>query len=364
MLRLPQARVGPVARVKALDVRLFLPGLQRLEHARADGGELRGRRAHDHGDDVAAVGGLRLDQAAGTIDPEADAVAGHAELELARDARSEIAAVRGRRNEEDVRAQLFDDGTHGMAPELGVVVGEPLVLDHDDAFGAVSCRLACRAGDVGAENERHVLAAELPGELASLAEQLERGADRATADVLDQRPAVVALARPLPEPFRFLPRGGVDPPFGQERLQPRCRVLGGREDVAAPLGCHVTYGQDARGRAGLAEALVVLVHLVDEIARGPDLDRSSGALGGFSCVREGEHRRPRELIRLETVIGLANRADGTPLHLQLDDARDVRPAEKGSGFGGNLPRLGVDRLASAQDEVDIPFLLDRERERA
>src|SRR3989442_534331 len=158
------------------------------EPSEAGGCGLGGARAHDPADGGAAVGGLRLDEAGRTIGPEAGAVAGHAELELARAARSEIAAVRGRRNEEDVRAQLFDDGTHGMAPELGVVVGEPLVLDHDDAFGAVSCRLACRAGDVGAENERHVLAAELPGELASLADQLERGADRATADVLDQRP--------------------------------------------------------------------------------------------------------------------------------------------------------------------------------
>src|SRR5438034_4474493 len=75
--------------------------LERLEHPRPHGRELRRRRTHDHRDDVAAVGGLELDQAAGAVDPEVDAVAGHAELDLARRARPVVAAAARRGNQQD-----------------------------------------------------------------------------------------------------------------------------------------------------------------------------------------------------------------------------------------------------------------------
>src|SRR5438046_477487 len=64
--------------LRALDV---LSRRERLEQARADGRELRSRRAHDDRDDVAAVGRLRLDQPASAVDAEVDAVAGHPELQ-------------------------------------------------------------------------------------------------------------------------------------------------------------------------------------------------------------------------------------------------------------------------------------------
>src|SRR5262249_10221453 len=75
--------LGMTGKLEAPELALASVRLQRLEHARADGRELGRRRAHDHRDDVAAVGGLVLDQASTAVDPEVDAVAGHAKLELA-----------------------------------------------------------------------------------------------------------------------------------------------------------------------------------------------------------------------------------------------------------------------------------------
>ena len=58
-----------------------------------------------------------------------------------------------------------------------------------------------------AEDERDVSPAELPGQLASLREQLQREARRSPGDELDRRPAVIALARLLAEPVRLRPGG-------------------------------------------------------------------------------------------------------------------------------------------------------------
>src|SRR5439155_20268219 len=126
----------------------------------------------------------------------------------------------------------------------------------------------------------------------------------------------------------------------------------------------VTHRQDARRRSGLTEALVVLAYLFDEIACCPDVDASVGVRVRVSCMGKGEHRRAGELVRLEAVIRLANRSNGGAVDLDLDHARDVRPAEEGGGFGGNLPGLRGGRLPSAEDEVDVALLLDCERERA
>jgi hypothetical protein len=44
-----------------------------------------------------------LDQPPRAVDPEVDAVRGHPQLELARDARPDVAAVRRGRDQQDVR---------------------------------------------------------------------------------------------------------------------------------------------------------------------------------------------------------------------------------------------------------------------
>ena len=100
-----------------------VPWLERLEHPRANSRELRRRRAHDHRDDVAAVRGLRLEQAARLRDVDADAVAGHSELELAGGARPVVAAAAGRGDEQHVRPVPLEHAEGGRQSSR-VVVGE------------------------------------------------------------------------------------------------------------------------------------------------------------------------------------------------------------------------------------------------
>src|SRR6266542_6016365 len=201
----PCAGFGQCADFDALDARREIAGLKRFEHARAHRGELRGGAAHDDGDDIAAVGRLRLDQPARAIDAEPDAIARHAELELAGNARPEVAADCRGREEQDMRPRLLDDGSKRATTDLRVVLAQLGVLDDHDSLRAVPCRLARRTLHVAAEEERDVLAAELAGELAPLAKQLERSARHAAVDVLHEGPAVVAFAGLLSEPFRFVP---------------------------------------------------------------------------------------------------------------------------------------------------------------
>src|SRR5205823_382933 len=145
--------------------------LERLEHPRAHRRELRRRPAHDHRDDRAAICGLRLDEAAGTVDAEADAVPGHAELELACGARAIVTPVRARRDEEHVRPLALEHLAKGGAPPAGVVVAELRARDLDDDLRAAPRRLPSRLGEVVPEDERDVLAAELPRELPPLRQE-------------------------------------------------------------------------------------------------------------------------------------------------------------------------------------------------
>src|SRR5207247_5336731 len=128
--------------------------------------------------------------------------------------------------------------------------------------------------DVVADDECDVGAAELPRELASLREQLEGGSRRAAADGLDERPAVVGRAGLLGQVAGLLPGGRSGRPLLRQLADSRRRRLDRLDPLTGPLGRDVPYGEDARGRAGLAEALVVLAHLVDEIGRRPDVDRA------------------------------------------------------------------------------------------
>src|SRR5437870_6331328 len=90
--------------------------------------------------------------------------------------------------------------------------------------------------------------------------------------MLDERPAVVRLSGRLAETFGLVPSRRLGCSLGQQ-FSYACRCfVDGVEDVAGALGRDVPNGQDARGRSGLAEALVVLTQVVDEIGGGPDVD--------------------------------------------------------------------------------------------
>src|SRR5262249_3634966 len=149
-------RLGDRIELEARDARLSVAGLEWRKHARADGRELWRRRTHDHRHDVAAVRGLCLDQPPGTVDAEPDAISRHAELQLARHPRAEVAAIRGGGNEEHVRAPPLEHLLQRAGPDLRVVFVQ---IALHDAVRAVACELE---GDVRAEDERDVVAAELP----------------------------------------------------------------------------------------------------------------------------------------------------------------------------------------------------------
>src|SRR5207248_3700283 len=121
---------------------------------------------------------------------------------------------------------------------------------------------------------------------------------RPAVDELDGGPAVVASARLLAEPLRLLAeplrllprgRGALD---RSEPLANRLRRLrGAGGDETGPLRADVAHCQDARRGAGLAEPLVVLAHLADEVGGRPDLDRPvAGASGRGRLGRRGDDR--------------------------------------------------------------------------
>ena len=154
-------------------------------------------------------------------------------------------------------------------------------------------------------------------------------------------------------------------PLGHKRAQAFRCVIDGVDDFASSFGRDVSHRENARRRSRLAETLVVLVHLADEVLCRPDIDASVGRFASrLSAVGERKQGRPFELPRFVAVVRLARRAHAPVGDLDGGDAGQVRPAQEGSRFGRNLPRLGIRRLASAEDEVDASLLLDRERQRA
>ena len=179
------------------------------------------------------IGRLVLDEPACLVDRQIDAVAGHAELELARDARAVVAARRGRGNEERVRQLPLDDLPECGRVRLWVVLGQTLVVHDDHALGAVTGGVPSRRVGFVAEDEGDVGAAELACQLASLAEQLQREAARAAVDELDDCPAVVRLARLLAQALWLLPRRGGRPPASASRARIRSAASSG-EDASSP----------------------------------------------------------------------------------------------------------------------------------
>ena len=216
------------------------------------------------------------------------------------------------------------------------------------------------------EHECHVIAPELACQLAAFAEQLEGVPRGPVVGELDERPAVVALRRRLlAEALRFLPAGGIRCAL-RRKLADALRGGGEvREPLAGAWRRDVSYREHARGRSRLAETLVVLAHLADEVLCRPDVDASVGrSVSSLSAVCERKQGRLFELPRFVAVVRLARRAHAPVDDLDGGDAGQVRPAQEGSRFGRNLPRLGIGRLASAEDEVDASLLLDRERQGA
>src|SRR5439155_12826861 len=208
-------------------------------------------------DDVPAVRGLRLDQPSGAVDPEPDAVPGHSELQLPRDAWAEVPSVRGRRDQEYVWPHRFDHRTQRRAPGVRVGFGGAVVVGQHDAVGPAAGELGCDAVELRAEHEPDVVAPELAGKLAPLAEQLERVPRGPAAGKLDERPAVVALRRRLfAEPLGFLPAARVGRALGGELADAR---RGGGE-VCEPLTAawrrDVPHREHASRGSRLAETLV------------------------------------------------------------------------------------------------------------
>ena len=216
----PCPRLGEVTRAALDDLRLrVVARLDRGEHAGADGRELRCGRAHDHGDDVAAVGRLVLDQASRPVDAEVDAVARHPELELAGDARAVVPPLGGRGDQERMRLFVLDDPPERRGERLRVILGQALVVHDDDPLGAVAGRVARCFAQAAAEKQRDVRAAQLPRQLAALSEKLERDPPRRILHQLDDRPAVVVVTGLLAEPLGLVPGGGRRPLEVGEELE-------------------------------------------------------------------------------------------------------------------------------------------------
>ena len=64
-----------------------------------------------------------LDETAAAVDAQIDAVGRHSELQLARDARSEVAAAQSRRKEQHVRANIAGSDAGPLPASLGAVTG-------------------------------------------------------------------------------------------------------------------------------------------------------------------------------------------------------------------------------------------------
>ncbi len=127
-------------------------------------------------------------------------------------------------------------------------IRQPRVVDEDDTLGAVAHGLAGYLAEPAAEDQGDVQAPELPGKLATLAEQLQRDSAWGALDELHHRPAVVAVAGLLPEPSRLLPSRGRRPVDFLKQLED---ALGGllrtRGDLAVPLRSDVLDREDAVG---------------------------------------------------------------------------------------------------------------------
>ena len=306
-----------------------------------------------------------LHQPAALVDAEVDAVGGHPVLELACDARAEVAVAQGRRKEQHVRPLAFDDRAHGCDPPLGHVVAERLVLADVNELGAVARDVFDRRRDVVTEHERDIRSAELPRKLTPLREQLERGASCAAVGDLDERPAVIEGAGLLGQVLRLLPRGCPCRPLRRQLADPRGGFLDGVEALAGPLGGDIVDSKNAGRRAGLTEALVVLAHVVDEVGCGPDVDPAPSRFRLIRLAlgpRNRDDRRERDLDRLLAVVRLASHAQAVALGRKSDRARHVRAAEKRRHLGRHLPGLRVERPTAAEDKVRA-FLLQRQRQR-
>src|SRR5947208_11836388 len=104
--------------------------------------------------------------------------------------------------------------------------------------------------------------------------------------MLDERPAVVVLSRPLAEALRLVPRGGLERPLGQETANARSSLFDRGDELAPAFGRDVAYREHTCRRAGLTETLVVLAQVVDEIGCRPNVDPAFAAPVGFTRARE------------------------------------------------------------------------------
>ena len=138
---------------------------------------------------------------------------------------------------------LGDDRVQCGSPDARVVVAEPLVVRDDDAIGSATRELIGHV-DAVAEDERDVVAAELPGKLPALRNELQRVARDAAVRELHARPAVVALGRRgVAEPLRLVPLGRRRRAPRRQLTHARDRLVQIREPLAGAVGCHVAHGE-------------------------------------------------------------------------------------------------------------------------
>ena len=161
-------------------------------------------------------------------------------------------------------------------------------------------------------------------------------------------------------PARWLGRA-----LGEQRAHFRGRLLCARGSDPGTLGPGVADGEHACRRSGLAEALVVLEDLVDEIGRLPDLDRAVCVAARRLLGREADGDDDREIRLVDLLAEVRVPREPERVARALDDrrVRDMRPAEERGDLGRHLPGLRVERLAPAEDEIGA-LLLDRQRERS
>src|SRR5207247_11208281 len=115
--------------------------------------------------------------------------------------------------------------------------------------------------------------------------------------------------------------------FGEQFPHPAGRLGWVGEQLARSLGRDVAYGQHARRRARLPEALVVRVCVLDQVGCGPDLDLPVRALdgidvdaGAFWWERDRADGRQLELVLLFCVVAQAPDAQAVAVTLQRADA--------------------------------------------
>jgi hypothetical protein len=141
------------------------------------------------------------------------------------------------------------------------------------------------------------------------------------------------------------------------------------EHQSLPMDGHLSDRTDSGRTALLPPRTCTEIgcsHLADEVVgdTGPPRRRHLARLG--EPLGDGEHRGHRKRARPPAVVELARHPDAVVFDFQLPDCRRKRQVQQLGNLRAHLTGIGVDRVASEQDEVpltalDVPALLPKGR---